>query len=126
MATAHSRTVAVSVIGLGISLKTHIEISKIPTEWHPPPPYVIFDDELSISLSKKWAFKILIFAHEAELFIYTELLTSITTNFGLRSKKRVFNFLVFTDEATFYLHRVVNEHNDKLWTNENPHWVREI
>ena len=33
--------------------------------------------------------------------------------------------LVFSDEATFYLNGAVNKHNDRLWTDENPYWIRE-
>lgn len=36
------------------------------------------------------------------------------------------NYVVFTDEATFYLNGTVNKHNDRLWSDENPHWFREV
>lgn len=36
------------------------------------------------------------------------------------------NFVLFSDEATFYLNGAVNKHNERLWTDENPRWYREI
>lgn len=33
--------------------------------------------------------------------------------------------IVFTDEATFMLNGVVNRHNYRYWSDENPHWMVE-
>ena len=35
------------------------------------------------------------------------------------------NFVVFSDEATFYLHGAVNKHNQRYWCDENLHWMVE-
>jgi transposase len=34
--------------------------------------------------------------------------------------------IVFSDEATFMLNGVVNRHNCRYWSDENPHWMREV
>lgn len=31
--------------------------------------------------------------------------------------------ILFSDEATFYLNGVVNRHNYRYWSNDNPHWT---
>ena len=36
-----------------------------------------------------------------------------------------FNWIVFSDEATFELHGSVNRHNCRYWSDENPHWMRD-
>ena len=33
--------------------------------------------------------------------------------------------ILFSDEATFYLNGVVNRHNYRFWSQENPHWICE-
>ena len=37
-----------------------------------------------------------------------------------------FNRIVFSDEATFMLHGELNRHNCRYWSDENPHWMREV
>jgi len=36
-----------------------------------------------------------------------------------------FNWTVFSDKTTFELHKSVNRHNCRNWSNENPHWMKD-
>ena len=37
-----------------------------------------------------------------------------------------FNRIIFSDEATFHLTGEVNRHNCRYWSDENPHWMRQL
>jgi len=37
-----------------------------------------------------------------------------------------FNFIIFSDEATFELNGAVNRHNCRYWSDVNPHWMTDL
>ncbi|EFN80150.1 hypothetical protein EAI_04514, partial [Harpegnathos saltator] len=37
-----------------------------------------------------------------------------------------FDHIIFSDEASFELNGVVNQHNCRYWSDENPYWMRSI
>jgi hypothetical protein len=43
----------------------------------------------------------------------------------INANPRLLNRIMFSDEATFQIDGVVIKHNHRLWSQSNPHWVKE-
>ncbi|EFN75055.1 hypothetical protein EAI_00917, partial [Harpegnathos saltator] len=51
-----------------------------------------------------------------------EFCDMIMTRFD--GNNQFFTWICFSDETTFELNGLVNRHNLRYWTDENPYWMR--